>query len=236
MATISSVLAGASASATQALSGSTDRIGAALRRPGQSIAREAESARVRLSAFGQAKSAAADVQSIARTLQDATKVGSVDAAKKVVENFVQAFNVEKAALAKVSADGGGVVASSQLQRFTADNASALKSVGINVQQDGTLAVDTKVIENAFRQNPQTMVQSLGNIGRAVEVVTTRQLSNTGSVGAAVESLSNRVQQLETSQAVVQERITASQQAVEAATRRYGFGVTGASAYRGIFGL
>jgi flagellar capping protein FliD len=97
-------------------------------------------------------------------------------------------------------------------------------------------VDAKALEAAFNTNPSAVTQALGNVGRAAEATTTRQLSSTGSVGASLSNLNNRVQQLETRQSDVQTRAEQSQRAVESVTRRYGFGAVGAGAYLGIFGL
>lgn len=226
-----------------------EKISSTLNRATETLSREVDSAKVRLSAFGQVKSAVAEVQSAARGLQDTKKIASADDAKKAAQAFVDAYNNERAALAKVTdsgsrsqaagalaTDGRAQVAGSQLQRVVSDNAASLKAAGITVQKDGSLAVDANAVANAFRQDPQATVQALGKVGRAVEVTATRQLSSTGTVGAAVESLNNRVQSLETRQADFQTRVAQSQQAVDSVTRRYGFGMSGAGAYVGIFGL
>lgn len=244
---VSSVLAGSYAASS--LFGSSNRVNAALRRPAEQLQQEADGARVKLSAFGQIKSAAAGVQSAARALQDSAKISSADEVKKVAEKFVAAFNNERSVLqgatqagsrgqsaGALSGDGRAQVAATQLQRVADENAPSLKSVGITVQQDGSLAVDSKVLENAFRQDPQTVLQALGSIGRAAETTATRQISATGTVGAAVQNLTNRVQNLDDRQAQAQTRIDQAQQAIDSASRRYGFGVTGANAYSGIFGL
>ena len=65
---------------------------------------------------------------------------------------------------------------------------------------------------------------------------TRQLSATGSVRAAVDTLNSRRQQIESRQNDFRTRVDESQRAVEASARRYGFGAVGAGAYLGIFGL
>lgn len=227
----------------------SDRVSSALRRPVESLSREVESARVRLSAFGQVQSAASKVQTAARNLQDEKQLSSVADAKNAAETFVKAYNNERATLAKVTESGGNgktagslatdgraQVASSQLERTAAENSSAFREAGIRVQQDGSLSVDAKALEAAFNTNPSAVTQALGNVGRAAEATTTRQLSSTGSVAASLSNLNNRVQQLETRQADVQTRSEQSQRAVESVTRRYGFGAVGAGAYLGIFGL
>jgi hypothetical protein len=226
-----------------------DRVATALRRPAETLSREVEGARVRLSAFGQVQSAVAGVQSAANKLQDIKPTESVADVRKAAETFVTAFNNQRSALqrvpgsengrnetAAVAQDGRAQVASSQLQRTVGDNSASLRDAGIRIQQDGSLTIDATALEAAYSANPTKLTQTLGSIGRAAEATATRQLSSTGSVGSAVSNLNSRVQQLETRQADVQTRIDESQRAVESASRRYGVGASGPGAYLGIFGL
>lgn len=233
--------------------GQNDRVSSALRQSNESSSREIESARVQLSSFGRVQSAAASVQSAARRLQATDEQTSAAAVRQAAETFVQAFNDQRAALTQASGAVGGnarpagiasstgndaraVVASSQLQRLSAEVSPALREAGIRVERDGSLSVDAKALESAFNANPKAVTQALGEVGRAAEVTVTRQLAQTGSVGGAVRNLETRVEQLETRQATVQNGFDAAQRAVEAASRRYGFGAVGAGAYLGIFGL
>lgn len=237
---------GFSAGSVTALSGvQSDRVSVALRRPAERLAQEAESTRVRLSAFGQAQSATAAVQTASRNLQDARQVSSAADARKAAETFAQAFNAERAALASASGNGSPAavpegarasIGASQLERVVADNATAFRDAGIRVQQDGSLTVDAKALEAAYATNPSAVTQALGAVGRAAEATATRQLGSNGSIGAAVNNLNTRLQQIETRQENVRVRADESQRAVEASARRYGFGAVGAGAYLGIFGL
>lgn len=247
--TASLVAALSGASQASSASGSASATSAALARPSARLQQETDSARVKLSAFGQVQSAAAQVQSSSRALQNSARITNADEAKKVAEQFVSAFNTERAALqgatqsasrgqaaGALAGDGRAQVAATQLQQLTGANASSLQAAGINVQQDGSLAVDAKAIQTAFQQNPQAAVQALGNVGRAAETMAVRQLGATGAVGSAVLSLGNRVQNLEERQSDMQTRAAQAQQAIDSASRRYGFGVSGTNAYTGIFGL
>lgn len=248
MAVASTVSAGFSTSNVAALyAAQSDRVGAALRRPAERLAQEAEGTRVRLSAFGQAQSATAAVQSSARNLQDGKQAATVAEARKAAEAFVQSFNNERTALTRAAgtgnagdappAEGGRArIAAGQLDRLTADNATAFRDAGIRVQQDGSLVVDAKALESAYATNPSSVVRALGDVGRAAEATATRQLSNNGSVGAAVNNLNNRLQQLESRETEARTRAEDSRRAVEASAHRYGFGAVGAGAYLGIFGL
>lgn len=241
---------GLSASGLTALySAQNDRASSAVRRPAENLSREVESTRVRLSAFGQIQSAASKVQVAAQNLQDEKQLSSATDAKNAAETFVKTYNNDRAVLAKVTESGGNGrsagslaedgrarVAAIQLERTAAENSSAFREVGIRVQQDGSLSIDAKALEAAFNTNPSAVTEALGNVGRAAETTTTRQLSNAGGIVTSVSNLTTRVQQLETRQLDVQVRADQSQRAVESASRRYGFGASGAGVYLGIFGL
>ncbi len=247
MAVSASGLVASSVSSLSATQGG--RVSSALRKPVEALSRQTESTRVRLSAFGQVQSAAAEVQSAARNLQDGKQVSTATDARKAAETFVKAYNNERSTLGQATDsgnsanapgalvdDGRARVAASQLQRTVSENAGAFRDAGITVQKDGSLSIDAKAFEAAFNTNPSAVTQALGGVGRAAEATATRQLSSTGSVGASVNSLSNRVQQLESRQADAQTRADESQRNVEAASRRYGFGASGSGSYLGIFGL
>ncbi|MCK6406724.1 MAG: flagellar filament capping protein FliD [Rhodocyclaceae bacterium] len=221
-----------------------DRFSRALERPTERLAQETESVRVRLSAFGQARSATATVQASARELQNGSAITSAASAKEAAGAFVESVNSARTTLKQLaeSAESGAAdsararIAGGQLERLVADNASALREVGIRVQEDGALVVDAKALEAAYAANPTAVKQTFGDVGRAAEATATRQLSASGSVGAVVDNLSDRLQQLETRETDFRERAESAQKAVEASSRRYGFGAVGAGAYLGIFGL
>lgn len=226
--------------------GRNERSASLLQRPAEALAREAEGTRVRLSEFGRAKSAAAEVQAASRRLQQ-TPAASADEARRNAESFAAAFNAERSALARVASAGEdsaaeaarAQIAGGQLDRVVADNATAFREGGFRIAADGTLAVDAKAVEAAFNANPDALARSLGDVGRAAAATTTRQLSQTGSVGAAVEQLNNRLQRIEDRQgelAAARGRVEESRLSLEASSRRYGFGAVGAGAYLGIFGL
>jgi flagellar capping protein FliD len=247
MAVSASGLSASSVSSFSATQG--ERVSVALRKPVEALSRQTESTRVRLSAFGQVQSAAAEVQFAARNLQDARQTSTVTDARKAAETFVKAYNNERSTLAQATNagnstnapgvlvdDGRARIAASQLQRTVTDNAGAFRDAGITVQKNGSLSIDARAFEAAFNTNPSAVTQALGSVGRAAEATAARQLSSTGSLGASVNSLSNRVQELENRQAEVQTRTDQSQRNVEAASRRYGFGASGTGSYLGIFGL
>lgn len=246
----SALFSAGSASALYAAQGG--RVASSRQAVETSLARETESARVQLSTFGRIQSATAGVQSASRQLQETGAQSSAATVRKAAEAFVQAYNDQRAALAQTGSpartgasavstasaanEGRTAVASVQLQRQSVELAPTLREAGIRVERDGSLSVDAAALESAFNANPTALSQALGTVGRAAEATATRQLADNGSIGGAVRNLEARVERLETRQATVESGFDAAQRALEAASRRYGFGAVGAGAYLGIFGL
>lgn len=229
----------------------TDPFAAALRRPVEALSQQVESTRVRLSAFGQVKSAVADVQSSAKLVQDSKQLQTADSARKVAETFVKAYNAElgttasltrreafRAPVGVLADDSRARSASNDLQRAVRSSESALKTVGISTQKDGSLAIDTKAFEAAYAKDSSSLRQALGTAGSRIEAVATRQLSASGAVGSAVNDLSNKVANLEDRRTNVQALLDGSQRAVQAQVDLFKPGpfATGVSAYKGIFSI
>lgn len=240
-----------SVASTSSLLSVSDRVGAALRRPVEALQQQAESTRVRLSAFGQVKSAVADVQTAARGLQDNKQLQTVDGAKKAAEAFVKAYNAENQTTANLTRRGdsrtaGGALAddprarsaSSDLQRAVRNSESELRQLGITRQKDGSLAIDTEKFEAAYAADSGSVKTTLATAGNRVETAATRQLSASGSVTGAVSNLTSKVADLEDRQADVQARLDDSQRVVREQVSRFTAGpfATGVSAYKGIFSI
>lgn len=230
---------------------STDPVALASRRSLETLSQQTESTKVRLSAFGQVKSAVADVQSAAKGLQDGKQLQTVDGARKAAEAFVKAHNAEdrtttdltrretyRSSAGTLADDARARSAAHGLQRAARDSAPALEQAGITRQKDGTLAIDVKTFDAAYAKDAGALRQSLGTVGARVEAVATRQLSASGSVGSAVDSLSSKVSDLEERQADVQARLDTSQRIVREQSDRFKAGpfATGVAAYKGIFSI
>lgn len=246
---ISALTLASRASALQSVD--TNPVAAALRRPVEALSQQTESTRVRLSAFGQVKSAVADVQAAAKGLQDNKQLQTAEGAKKAAEAFVKAYNAETATTANLTRRESGRnaagaladdprarLAAGDLQRVERNSESELKQAGITRQKDGTLAIDAKAFEAAYAKDSGSLRQALSSAGNRIEAVATRQLSASGSVGAAVNNLSSKVTNLENRQADVQARLDDSQRIVQEQTDRFKVGpfATGVSAYKGIFSI
>ncbi len=248
-------------SATSAATTTSDFVASALRRPLEALSQQTESTQVRLSAFGQIKSAVADVQTAAKNLQDNKQLQTVDGAKKAAEAFVKAFNAENRAAASLTQradnrassssassqtagaladDSRARLAVGDLQRGVSNSQSALKQVGISTQQDGTLVLDSKALEAAFTQDPSAVTQSLKTTGSRLEAAATRQLGASAAIPSAIDKLGSQVANLVERQSNLQALLNQSQQTQEQ-TQRFTMGPFGGTSsgvfsYRSIFSL
>lgn len=217
-------------------------------RPAEVAAQNTESAKVQLSGLGKAQAATANVQAAGRDLQDEKRVATADDARKAAESFANAYNEQREQLAKAGQNGDDygktAQATAQMQRFVSENSDSLRAAGIVVAKDGSLSVDAKSLESAYNTNPDAVVRSLGSVGRAAEVTTTRQLDESGSVGSAVKMAEKQVDRMAERQSAIEFSDQIREQSarwtndvlVGQLQQRYGFNAFGASAYLGIFGL
>lgn len=238
----------------------SSRVSEALAKPQARLEQQAESTRVQLSAFGQVRSATAQLESAASKLQDNKQLASADGLTKAVQGFADAVNGRLATVNRVSAndtasrasavsaDDGKVRATNNETRRTLEgvngsNRDALKQIGISVAADGGVKVDTKALQTAFAANPDQVRQTLNSVGQQVAQQSTQQLSATGSVAAPITRLNEQLSNIEQRQADNQSRIEQSQQAVQQRDRQMalaqqvvqqGFIFTGAPAYNRIF--
>ena len=207
-----------------------DPVTAAFARASNRTDQQLGSTKVQLSAYGQIKGAFAETQTASKALSNLKTTSTTDDVKKAVEGFVNAFNkTNKAVGAATQGDGkqaGALandsharVAGNDLRRSVAEGSSLsdLKKIGITQNKDGSLNVDTKVLEKALQSNPDQVRSTVASVGQQVEKTATRELANNGNVGSSVNSLNTRSRSLEAQQSAQQEQIAASQRLVDQQT-------------------
>lgn len=192
---------------------------AVMNKPLERLGRESESTQVKLSAFGQVKSAAEQTRTAANALREGDKLATADDVKKAVTSFVSAVNNEQGAIRRVSSgemdstgragpvDGRlrnvGTGLRRALQGPGGGNESDLGNMGITLASDGSMKVDTKKLEQAFAANPDKVKEVLSRVGSGVAEASSRQLSNQGYVGGSVNRLNQRLDSLAQNQALYQ---------------------------------
>lgn len=233
---------------TRASSGS-DAISKALGQATERLSQQRESAQVRLSAFGQIKSAVAELQSSSKALTDATNTDTAEEATKTAQNFVSAFNTARTVANRaINGDGEteGALATDSRARVAANevnrsldrsSSKALSAIGITTNQDGTLSLDKQKFEQALQSAPQQVSDTLSAAGQQVEQSTSRQLQNTSNVNRSISTLNTQVRNLESQQANQQNLIELMQRSTEQANNRLNaISASGIASYQKIFNL
>ena len=222
---------GFSAGSVTALSGAqSDRVSAALRRPAERLAQEAESTREAVGIRAGAVGDGCCPDGIPRCRMPARyPLPLMPGERQKPSRRHSMQNVLRWQAPRATGQWCRCRAgrrarqhcASQLERVVADNATAFRDAGIRVQQDGSLTVDAKAWNRLMQrirvQSPRRSVQCRTRRRGDCD----RQLGSNGSIGAAVNNLNTRLQQLETRQENVRVRADESQRAVETSARRYG---------------
>lgn len=214
------------------------------------LSQQLESTKVQLSAFGQIKSAFSSVETSATSLAATAKKETATTADitKAAQAFVSAFNQATQTVNKTTSGGAeaGALATNVRARFAGNDlaqsataataASDLKSLGITSNKDGTLNLDVKALEQALQSNPSGTRDTIAALGGSVAATASREVGNSGNVGASVNSLTTRSQTLGTQQASLQKQAETLQASLDAqaATLNY-TAATGLSAYKSLLG-
>lgn len=183
--------------------------------------------KVQLSAYGQIRSAVAEVQTTSRTLSDPEKTGNAADIRKAIGSFVSAYNKAVATATRGDDNAAGGVASDVRTRFagaelsrsvdTGNNRAELQKIGVTQNTDGSLSVDTKALDTALHANPDQVRSTVGAVGQAVEKAAARELASSGNAGSSTGSLDNRSRNREAQRNAQQEQMLTSQRLAEQQT-------------------
>lgn len=225
----------------------TDPVAAALEKAAMRVDRQFQATNVQLSAYGQIKAGFAQVQSSARALSGISETAGFTDVRIAVTNFVEAFNRTAKTVSGATKSGAGQqgalagdvraqVAGNDLRRSVREGNTLadLKAVGVIQNKDGTLAFDTKTLENAYQANPAQVRDTLAGIGVQAQATATRELARTSS---SVNTLESRSRNLEAQQAAQQTQVAAAQRQLDQQLARLnvnGAFASGVEAYRRTF--
>lgn len=217
----------------QAAQKSSSGVSDAFKNSTQQTQKQADSARVKLSALGQVSAGVANVRDAAKSLQDTSKTtNTVAGATKALNSFVKAFNDQNATVNNLTSQSGGSLSSeyrvkaaaNDVNRSAANDSNgkgSLSSIGITVQSNGALKVDSKAFAAAYQANPEGVQSIVASLGQRTEAAATRQLSSNGGIGAAQSSAKAQAAALETKQNTLQAQAEATQKAIESANQASG---------------
>ncbi|MDK9726347.1 MAG: flagellar filament capping protein FliD [Sterolibacteriaceae bacterium MAG5] len=230
---------------------SAQSVGALLAPATKRLGQQLESTNVRLSAYGQIKSAFAATETAARGLTETAGKATATTADvtKAAQALVSAFNQTSGSLRDAVQGTGsrpGALASDVRAQFAANDLARsitgtteetdLKAIGITRSKEGTLSLDVKALEQALATNPTAAKSTLAALGGAVGATAERELATTGNVGASVGSLTSRSQSLSAQQASLQKQAETLQATLDAQNAVLNYTTaSGLSAYRSLLG-
>ena len=239
------------ASATIAASKS-DPLSKALDSANKRTSAQISQTNVQLSSYGQIKSGFSSLQSTGQALTTLAKNASAGDVTRAAQNFVAAYNATNSAVGTTVNGSGknpGALANAPLVGITSNDlrrvvsgstgSAELRNIGITVNQNGALSVDSGVFASALQNSPDSVNSTLAKIGQQASATAANELSSGGPVGSAVNSLNNRVKTL-AAQQISEQNIAASAQATiqqnTYQTPSNGSFSTGVSAYIKMFSL
>ena len=150
----------------------------------KSVGQQVDATNVQLSPYGQVKSSFVAVQSAGSTLSTPAKSSTIEDITKAVQSFADAFN-NATHLVDASGNLSGTLATASMNLksmvSSAGNSADLKNIGININQDGTLSVDTNVLQNAAQTNPVFVQDTLAKVGTLAEQASQNVLNGDGTI-------------------------------------------------------
>lgn len=243
---------GSSQSGVASASGLTSAITQALDSANKRTSGQISQTNVRLSSYGQIQSGFSALQSTGKALTILAANSSASDVGKAAQGFVDAFNSTNSAISS-AVNGNGKTAGTlandvaarlsgnDLRRFATSSTSRaeLTAIGVSINQNGSLSLDSKALANALQANPDAVRSTLAKLGQQASSTASNELSSSGTVGKAVNSLNIQAKNL-VAQQVQEQKLVASAQATlqQSANQFSGFGASssGVDAYMKIFSL
>jgi flagellar capping protein FliD len=149
--------------------------------------------------------------------------------KKALQSLVTAYNDTRAAAASTAPGSAGNAANTLRRTASTDSIRAeLQSLGITQKSDGSLAIDTKKLDQALAANPTSAKEATARVGGQLQQSAARSLSESGGISKTLNSLNARAQQIEGQQSGLQGLVSAQQTASSSST--------GISSYMRMFSL
>jgi flagellar hook-associated protein 2 len=155
----------------------------------KSIGSQTDATNVQLSPYGQVKSSFVEVQSAGRTLSTPSKISTAEDATKAVQTFTDAFNnATRIINTSQSLTNNSQVnsASNSLKRIvsTGNNSVNLQEMGVSINQDGTLSVNSTALQSAVQASPASVQDTLVRVGSQAVQIAQNELTGTNGSGAS----------------------------------------------------
>jgi len=239
-------------SGTSGTSATADPMTQALDVANKRISAQISQTDVQLSSYGQIKSGFASVQSAGKTLTTLSANASAADVTKAAQSLVDAYNSTTNAVATAVNGNGkspGALANDSLARLSGNDLrrvvtsgsgiADLQKIGISVNSNGSLSVDSTALGKALAANPNAVKGVLSKLGQQANTTASTELSSGGAVGSAVNSLNSQAKNLAAKQTQEQNLAASAQAAVQqnsALTSNFGGVSAGIAAYMKTFSL
>lgn len=194
------------------------------------------STNVQVSAYGQVKSGVAQVQDAAKSLASG-KTTAVADLKKGVQALVDAYNSTRTTAATASGNAAATASESLRQTATTDTAKAdWQSLGVTVNRDGSLSLDSKALEAAYQSSASSVQSAAKSVGGAFSTTANSVLSSNGSLNTTIDALNAKVQSLEARKTDQQNAAKAAMDQIGQQASNFNSAFSGIQSYRNIFSL
>jgi len=155
-----------------------------------------QSVQVQLSAYGQVKSGLERLAEAGQSLRSEAPMSAAET-KKALQTMVSAYNETRAAAVMAEPGRASSAANALRRAVSADEASAdLRALGITRQRDGALAIDEKKLDQALASDTAGTRAAAGRFAGRLESVASRALGESGGIGRTLQSLDQRLQQID----------------------------------------
>lgn len=155
-----------------------------------------QSTEVKLSSYGQVKAGFARIQDAGETLTKSASLSAANA-KQALQSLVSAYN-ETRSVAAATAPGSASNAANSLRRTAASDGmrADLQTLGITRQNDGSLAIDAKKLDQALASNSTAVKEALSRVGGQFGQNASRALSENSGLNKTLNALATQNQQLQ----------------------------------------
>ncbi|MDK9725707.1 MAG: hypothetical protein OEL88_12550 [Sterolibacteriaceae bacterium MAG5] len=195
------------------------------------------SARVSLSAQGEAQSAVAEVQRTGRGLTGVARTGSVVEIRNAAADLVEAYNKADSALGKAAPTQEAPPGEGVREAVAAANPTELQKIGIARNDTGKLSLDSPALETALITNVGETRSIVARLGETLQTAASRQLPADSPPPSRQNPADGEVRRQETQRAPEPEQAAISRRNEDQESRRITNPVTGGVAsYQKIFGI
>jgi hypothetical protein len=176
------------------------------------LVQQQQTTSVQISAYGKVAAGFSQVEDTGKALATAKSTTEVVDTRKALLALVAAYNDTRTAAAGTDPGNARIAANNLLSAVSSDTSHAdLTTLGISQQKDGSLTLDTKLLDSALQSDPESVHAAAARIGGQLQQTAILVLASNGGIGSSLKTLNARaLKNSETQQSIA----SASQQMVQ----------------------